>query len=533
MRTKLYYLLAAATLVTISENKWILSAAEPTFTNPVLAGDYPDPSVVRVGKDYWATATSSEWGPHFPLLHSRDMVNWEIVGPVFAKRPEWAVANFWAPEIAEWRGRYYIYYTARKKGGPLSIACATADKPQGPYTDHGPMVSQDAGSIDALPVTNEKGERWLVWKEDGNSRRQPTPLWAQQLDETGTKLVGTRHELFRNDQPWEGALVEGPFILKQGDYFYMFYSGNGCCGRNCTYAMGVARAKALLGPWEKYAKNPILAENAAWKCPGHGSIVTDERGRHWLLYHAYDPRSFVFTGREMLLDEVTFGADGWPQINSGKGPTAIAPSPSGAKQQHKELNFDDSFGGRKLRAGWQWPQDNEPATTLSRGRLVLAPTANHAKNPIGAIVGRSTTAGDYTATTRIRLSDLKPGALAGLAAIGDPANALGIAVSRENVIVWQQARDKFTTNAVERGVEGKTMELRVTAKDGNRFQFSFSTDGKSWKSIGQSAEGGYLPPWDRSIRIGLTAGGTEGAEAQFDYLRITPEGARGEALQRK
>jgi beta-xylosidase len=192
-------------------------AAVTTFTNPVLAGDYPDPSVIRVGTDYWATATSSEWGPQFPLLRSSDLVNWEITGSVFATRPAWAAGNFWAPEISEWRGRYYIYYVARRKGGPLSVACASADKPGGPYTDHGPFISQSAGSIDPVPVTDEKGERWLVWKEDGNSRRLPTILWTQRLDDDGTHVVGQPREILRNDQPWEGAVVEGPFLLRRGD----------------------------------------------------------------------------------------------------------------------------------------------------------------------------------------------------------------------------------------------------------------------------------------------------------------------------
>src|SRR5882672_9153532 len=89
----------------------VATAAESgaTYSNPVLAGDYPDPSVIRVGKDYWATATSSEWGPQFPILHSRDLVNWKTKGAVFPKRPEWAIANFWAPEISEYQGRYFIY----------------------------------------------------------------------------------------------------------------------------------------------------------------------------------------------------------------------------------------------------------------------------------------------------------------------------------------------------------------------------------------------------------------------------------------
>src|SRR4026207_381903 len=85
------------------------SGQRATYRNPVVAGDYPDPSVIRVGKDYWATATSSEWGPQFPILHSRDLVNWEVVDNVFSKRPEWSVANYWAPEIAAHDGRYYIY----------------------------------------------------------------------------------------------------------------------------------------------------------------------------------------------------------------------------------------------------------------------------------------------------------------------------------------------------------------------------------------------------------------------------------------
>src|SRR5438309_6282522 len=159
--------------------------SEAVYRNPVLAGDYPDPSVIRVGKDFWAMATSSEWGPQFPILHSRDLVNWKIAGAVFPHRPAWAVGNFWAPEIAEDHGRYFVYYVGRRKDGPLSVAVATADKPEGPYTDHGPLVSQEAGSIDPMPVTDEKGERYLIWKEDGNSRKLPTIIWAQQLSDDG------------------------------------------------------------------------------------------------------------------------------------------------------------------------------------------------------------------------------------------------------------------------------------------------------------------------------------------------------------
>ena len=305
-------------------------ASVPAYGNPVLRGDYPDPSVIRVGRDYWATATTSQWAPIFPLLHSTDLVNWRLTGSVLPSPPEWSAGSYWAPEISQNAGRFFVYYTARKKNGPLCVAVADAASPQGPYTDRGPLVCQDVGSIDAAPVTDENGRRYLVWKEDGNSQKRPTPLWAQPLSPDGTALVGERQEIFRNEAPWEAHLVEGPFILRRADYFYMFYSADACCGRRCNYKTGVARSRKLLGPWERYERNPILAGNEGWKCPGHGSIVDDPAGRTFLLYHAYHPSDFEFVGRQGLLDEVTWGADGWPAINEGRGPSHAAPRPDPA-----------------------------------------------------------------------------------------------------------------------------------------------------------------------------------------------------------
>ncbi|MFN7948029.1 MAG: family 43 glycosylhydrolase [Blastocatellia bacterium] len=494
-----------------------------TYSNPVLAGDYPDPSVIRVGNDYWATATTSQWAPLFPILHSRDLVNWQLVGAAMHKRPEWSDGSYWAPEISEHKGRFFIYYTGRKKGGPLCVAVATADKAAGPYTDHGPLVCQDAGSIDAMPVTDENGERYLVWKEDGNSRNQPTPLWAQRLSADGTKLTGEKHELMRNDARWEGNLIEGPYILRRGDYFYLFYSGNACCGRQCNYALGVARSKKLLGPWEKNPNNPILAGNDDWKCPGHGSIVTDPRGRTFLLYHAYHPKSFVYTGREALLDEVKWNADGWPVINEGKGPSRQAASPFGRPERNAEYAFFDDFKSPRLQPGWQWPQANEPSVTIRNGSLLLSPNAAHADDPIGAVLARSTTLGDYTATTLLDLRGMKAGAVAGLAAYGNPENALGIAVGDGKIRLWRREKGQHKVVTELDAPQAPALYLRMTASGGNRFRFAISTDGREWKDAGED-EGSYLPPWDLSVRVALTAGGSAGAAGKFDWLRITPQG---------
>lgn len=501
----------------------VTAAVEVFYENPVVAGDHPDPSIIRVGKDYWATATSSEWGPQFQILHSTDLVNWDVSGVVFRHRPEWATGNFWAPEISEYKGRFYIYYVGHVKDGSLGVAVAIADKPSGPYTDYGPLISQADGSIDPVPTVDENGRRYLVWKEDSNSIHQQTALWAQPLSEDGTKLTGQAKELFHNDAEWEGALVEGPYVLRHGDWFYLFYSGSGCCGSGCNYALGVARSHSLLGPWEKNPANPIVVGNEHWKCPGHGSIVADEQGRCWLLYHAYSVTGSVFTGREAILDEVKFGAGNiWPVINDGKGPSAKAVSPFGAVQRKGGLSFVDDFNGADLRPDWQWPQDNEPSYKLHEGHLVLSSRPGRGTNVLGAVLARATTVADYVATAIVDVAELSPDSLAGLWAFGDAANAIGITTGKDKLILWRREKGHLSRLAETDAPKTAKLRLRLTAADGFRFHFLASADGVSWIPIGDNLIGKNLPPWDRSIRVALSVGGTENAGARFDELRIAP-----------
>ena len=496
-------------------------AAEIFYQNPVIAGDHPDPSIIRVGKDFWATCTSSEWGPQFPLLHSTDLVNWELTGAVFPHRPAWATGNFWAPEISEFKGRYYVYYVGRKRAGPLAVAVATAEKPGGPYVDHDPLVAQEDGSIDPVPATDENGVRYLVWKEDGNSRSRPTPIWAQRLNDDGTKLIDEPRELIRNDAGWEGGVVEGPFILRRDGWFYLFYSGNGCCGAGCNYALGVARAHSLLGPWEKNPANPILAGNETWKCPGHGSIVTDAQGRYWLLYHAYSTGGSIFTGREGMLDEVRFGPDDWPTIDDGKGPSAKAVSPFGAAQRATDVSYADDFTGAELQKSWQWPQGREPVYRLQNGRLLLA-VSGRTTNFLATVLARSTTAADYVATTIIETKPMKPGSAVGLCAFGDSENAMGAALNNGGIITWR--RDKGVTRqlAQQPAPDAPKLWLRLIASRGYRFQLAFSADGEKWILCGDAADAKDLPPWDRSVRVALTVGGVADAEGCFDSFSIKP-----------
>jgi len=493
------------------------------YTNPVLPGDYADPSVVRVGDDYWATATSSEWAPLYPILHSKNLVDWETVGHVFPdKLPDWAEAHFWAPEIAYDNSRYYIYYTAKKKGGNLCVGVASAASATGPYTDHGPLVCQEVGSIDGFQVRDRNGELYLVWKEDGNSRDLPTPIWGQRMNEERTALTGEKFEMFRNDAgTWEGGLVEGPAIVRHGDYFYTFYAGDKCCGRECTYGVGVARAQSIKGPWEKYGQNPIMKQNDTWKCPGHGTVVTDQSGRDYFLYHAYSTDSFVYPGRQGLLDEITWGEDGWPHFgNESPSVTAQVATPETASGS-RDLDVSEEFDAGSLSETWQWPVEQKPAYTLNAsgdGLLVL----NASPDKIGTVLGKRTIDGDYVATAALKKSALQRGTMAGISAIGDNDNAVGISVRNGEILLWSMKGGTMTTLAKTAAPKQEMVQLQLTTDKGDQMQFAWSADGATWNSLneGKPVDASYLPPWDRGVRVGLTAKGLANATAAFDWFRV-------------
>lgn len=288
----------------------------------MIAASFPDPSVVRVGGVYWAAATASSQAPLFPLRRSSDLVHWEPAGAVLPRRPRWASGSLWAPEIVVDDAGTRIYYAARRRGHRLCVAVAIAPAPQGPYADRGPLICQAAGSIDPAMVRDPAGRPYLLWKEDGNAVRRPTRIWVQRLRRNGLALVGARHAILRNRDRWEGAVVEGPDVVAHGGWLYLFYSGNAYGPPHCRYALGVARSRSLLGPWKRDPANPILRSNAAWRCPGHASIIDDDAGHTFALYHAYRAARKLVGPRLGLLDRVDWGDDGWPSINSGTGPSS-------------------------------------------------------------------------------------------------------------------------------------------------------------------------------------------------------------------
>jgi len=493
-------------------------AASVSIANPVLAGDFPDPSVTKVGDTYWATATTSNWGPIFPLLKSRNLTDWELAGHVFpATPPAWADYYFWAPEISQEGNKTYVFYTAHQRGGNLAVGVASANNPAGPYTDHGPLVGQPDGSIDGFPMRDEQGQLYLIWKEDGNSVNKPTPIWAQRLNDSRTALVGEKHELFRNaPDTWEGNLVEGVSMVRYDGYFYAFYAANGCCGAGCTYATGVARSRTLLGPWEKYARNPILVNNDTWKCPGHGTVV-ERQGRWYLLHHAYAATSQQFVGRQGVLSELTWTTTGWPEFRGGSTPVA---EQAAAPQLRAVV---EEFDGGVLSPVWQWPVEQRPSFVLRGGQFHLTARPDH----VGAALGVSTTAATYTATaTLLQPATIPASSRAGLAIHGDPDNALLLVASGGKLQLLQLEKGQHKTLAEAALPNAPAIQLRAQAQQGSQFRFAWSTNGTTWQNMQDGAtivSGTYLPPWDRGLRAGLVAQGPATITAVFERFSLNSQ----------
>ena len=295
-------------------------AAAPRFQNP-LGPNCADPGVIKIpgadGPTFWAACT----GKGFPLFKSRDLVHWTAAGHIFsaATKPAWANGNWWAPEVHRVGDGLVAYFTALSPSrNKMCIGAARATTMAGPWKDIGRPLVCDAhvSLIDANVYSGADGKRYLYYKTDGNGLRpqEKTILYGHELRADGVGFVGTRRALLRNTLAWEGDVVEAPWVIKRGSFYYLFYSGFRYC--NATYGTGVARARSPLGPFVKKSK-PILASNSAWAGPGHNAVVRTG-GRAYIVYHAWDGAHDCDDGgaRKLMLDPITWSG-GWPVVGNG------------------------------------------------------------------------------------------------------------------------------------------------------------------------------------------------------------------------
>lgn len=289
------------------------SASAKGFDNPVYDSDFPDPMIVRTDTGYLAIATNGN-GMNVQTLTSPDMVHWDQGSDALPQVASWSgPGKVWAPEIIKWTdGSYRLYYTT--KGPDADFQClsvATAAKPEGPFADDStkPLVCEtdEGGSIDGSPFIDSSGKAWFSWKNDGNAVGKDTWIRIAPLSADGKTLAGNAKNLIKQDQPWEGNLVEGPSFVENNGKIHLFYSANSYGGDK--YAVGHAIADTPDGTYTKDPE-PVLTSNDVVAGPGHDQTIK-VGSQWWMVYHGWpaDHVGDAAYGRQMYLTRFRFEGD--------------------------------------------------------------------------------------------------------------------------------------------------------------------------------------------------------------------------------
>lgn len=302
-----------------------------TYVNPVLDRDFPDPAVLRAHDGwFYAYATQTEAGGrmlNIQVARSRDLLRWEHLGDALPDKPRWAAAKqqFWAPHVIHDRlsDGYFMYYSAEPDAAQgRCLAVATARGPAGPFIDSGAPLLCGEGfeHIDPMAFDDPRtGRRILYWGSG--------PIRAQELAPDRLRFLpgsAPRNLIFSDESRPYRSLVEGAWVTYRDGFYYLFFSGDRCCAREPRYAVMVARSGDALGPFEQLDR-PILEKSDSWLAPGHNSVVTDDAGNDWMLYHAIDAQRGG-KARVMLLDRIEYRS-GWPGILEAQPSTTPQEAP--------------------------------------------------------------------------------------------------------------------------------------------------------------------------------------------------------------
>ena len=415
------------------------SEAAETFTNPIIPGGYPDPSICRVGEDFYIANSSFEYFPGLPIHHSKDLVNWELIGHGLHRRDQVDGAvnlvdvqsdgGIHAPSLRCKDGRYYLIttnvYSPKASGEPTQMVnfVITADSPQGPWSE--PHVIDGAPGIDPDLFFDDDGSVWYLGNHAPADAAYPGEgeIWLQRLDPKTWQLVGERHFL------WRGALkraiwAEGPHLYKQDGRYYLLVAEG---GTSFNHAVTIAVSDELTGPYEGNERNPILTSRHLsydnWvNSTGHADLVELENGRWYMVALGIrnDEERRSNMGRETHLIPVEWEREPywwkekkylWPVAAPTTGRVEReTPLPFSGKNQKARLAFADNFTSPELGVEWTFRRMPAPdAYSLSARpghlRLFTQQTVPSARERVAQLgIKQTETAFQFTARTEFEAS---------------------------------------------------------------------------------------------------------------------------------
>lgn len=464
-----------------------------TYQNPVLGGDYPDPSIIRDGKDYYMTHSSFTYYPGLMVWHSTDLINWERVSVALKKN----VGSVWAPDLVKFKDNYYIYFPA---GGTNWVVTATS--PKGPWSE--PIDLKLPGFIDPGHAVAPDGTRYLFL-----SKGFVVKLKADGLATEGEPKFTYDGWKFPKSWSTECFCLESPKVTVKDGYFYQTVAEGGTAGPATSHMVVSARSKSPFGPWENSPYNPIVhTESRAerWWSQGHGSLVNDVNGNYWILYHGYE-KGFHSLGRQTLMLPIEWTKDGWFRVPNGINSGNPIKKPAGIISKSGIGLSDDFSNGLGLQ--WQFAKLYKPERAeVKDGNLNFTAEGDSFANSSPLLVNASDQ--HYEVIVEYTIDN---DVTAGLTLFYNETANARISVDSTNFTVFVQKNAKIR----EKNTLGNHGFLRIL-NDNNEVSFYFSKDGKDWNRVERTIDatgynhnvfGEFL-----SLRAGVFAFGT--GKATFD-----------------
>jgi beta-xylosidase len=509
---------------------WVADRGDGTYRNPILHADYSDPDVVRVGEDYYLTASSFNSVPGLPILHSKDLVNWTIIGHVFRRQPPFEVFNkpqhgngVWAPAIRYHEGEFYIFYPDPDRG----IYMVKAKQAAGPWSE--PLLIKEAkGWIDPCPLWDTDGNAYLVSALAASRSGIKSILVVSRMSADGTRLLDDGVMVF--DGHDRHPTLEGPKFYKRNGYYYISAPAGGVP----TGWQLVLRSKNVYGPYEE--KIVLAQGKSAINGPHQGGWVETQTGQFWFI-HFQDKGAY---GRIVHLQPMKWVAD-WPVMGTdpdgdGTGePVLTYQKPDVGKSYAVETPPDsDEFSASSLGLQWQWhanPQPNWmfPSGSLGLLRLFNVPLPEGFKNfwDVPNLLLQKFPAPAFTATTKVTFVARNDGERTGLIVMGLDYAYVSVTKRADGLYVSQTVCKDAEHGAKEQEsaatrLKSNTFYLRVSVREGALCAFSYSEDGRSFTPLGQpftAREGKWI-----GAKLGLfavrTGSGRESGNADFDWFRF-------------
>lgn len=387
------------------------AAYEDMYHNPIRTGMFPDPSIIRVGEDYYMVNSSFIFFPCIPISHSRDLIHWEIVGHAITN-PEWAELSgleggrgYWAPDISYDGETFYIAATLRLNDtGPVyrRQMVVTSHRPEGPYSK--PVFLAEDG-IDPS-IFHEDGRHYMLLNRGAR---------IFEISADGSEQLSEAKLLYYGDQK---RAPEGPHLLKKDGFYYLFMAEG---GTGMGHRITVARSRELMGLYEPCPYNPIMRqedEQAGIQRAGHGKPVLAADGEWYMVYlcgRKLEDKWSVL-GRETALDPITWTADGWPIVNGLQGPSVLQRKPRlreliGEEERKQDDGiWRDDFSGTNLSREWMTPREpDRDGIRLKEGGLAL----RGSRVPLSRVEARNIllrrqTAFYFDAWTEFGIPELEP-----------------------------------------------------------------------------------------------------------------------------